>query len=340
MEKIILFGAGLVGQAALRFYGIKDVAFFADNNKCGTYVNGIRVITFENMREIHKYYKVIVSVGRELNDEVVQELSEAGIPFTLYSNERYKYKQATFNPFIRKFKDAYKGRKCFLIGNGPSLSVDDLERVQSKGYVTMACNLINKLYDKTDWRADFYFAGEPSILEINKDFILNTKCNAIFLRDLSEIQYYDGLNETVFPSDIYFFCIGFNESFSEDVSVMCNSAWSIMYPMIEFAVYMGFCEIYLIGVDNTQLSTVHSDDFLKVRTHFYEESVGELAIRREIIPESSKYSEEVLYEQRLNRHYQIAREYTETHGIKILNATRGGKLEVFDRVDIDSLLSE
>ena len=35
--------------------------------------------------------------------------------------------------------------------------------------------------------------------------------------------------------------------------------------------------------------------------------------------------------------YQKAKQYADAHGIKIYNATRGGKLEVFPRVDFDSL---
>ena len=35
--------------------------------------------------------------------------------------------------------------------------------------------------------------------------------------------------------------------------------------------------------------------------------------------------------------YQAAKQYAQTHGIKIKNATRGGKLNVFQRVDFDSL---
>ena len=35
--------------------------------------------------------------------------------------------------------------------------------------------------------------------------------------------------------------------------------------------------------------------------------------------------------------YKAARKYADAHGIKIYNATRGGKLEVFERVDFDSL---
>ncbi|MBQ4379398.1 MAG: hypothetical protein II821_09430 [Treponema sp.] len=32
-----------------------------------------------------------------------------------------------------------------------------------------------------------------------------------------------------------------------------------------------------------------------------------------------------------------AKRYADEHGVRILNATRGGKIEVFERVDFDSL---
>ena len=35
--------------------------------------------------------------------------------------------------------------------------------------------------------------------------------------------------------------------------------------------------------------------------------------------------------------YEAARKYADAHGIKIYNATRGGCLEAFPRVDFDSL---
>ena len=38
--------------------------------------------------------------------------------------------------------------------------------------------------------------------------------------------------------------------------------------------------------------------------------------------------------------YEAAEKYTESKGIKIYNATRGGMLEVFERVDLDSLFEE
>lgn len=35
--------------------------------------------------------------------------------------------------------------------------------------------------------------------------------------------------------------------------------------------------------------------------------------------------------------YRVAESYCTSHGIKIYNATRGGKLEIFNRVDFDRI---
>ena len=38
--------------------------------------------------------------------------------------------------------------------------------------------------------------------------------------------------------------------------------------------------------------------------------------------------------------YKCAKDYADSHGIKIYNATRGGELETFERVDLDEILSK
>ena len=38
--------------------------------------------------------------------------------------------------------------------------------------------------------------------------------------------------------------------------------------------------------------------------------------------------------------YKSAKKYADSHGIRIYNATRGGKLEVFERIDFDSLFEQ
>lgn len=88
---------------------------------------------------------------------------------------------------------------------------------------------------------------------------------------------------------------------------------------------MGFSEIYLIGMDNSYSVAVMSDGTVErkdMNDHFdksYKASMYPMSI--EII----------------NAAYSKALQYCKSHGIKVYNATRGGELEVFDRVNFMSL---
>lgn len=79
---------------------------------------------------------------------------------------------------------------------------------------------------------------------------------------------------------------------------------------------MGFKEIYLLGVDFTG-----ADEHGGKYNHFY----------------SEKELTSVSYTDQVKNSYEKAKKYADEHGIKIYNATRGGKLEIFPRVDFDSL---
>lgn len=54
MKQIILFGAGKNGLKALKKYGKENVAYFCDNNKSkqGTFVEDVKVISFEELQEL------------------------------------------------------------------------------------------------------------------------------------------------------------------------------------------------------------------------------------------------------------------------------------------------
>lgn len=62
MKKII-FGSGKMGMKALEQYGKENVAFFCDNSKAkwGTIIEGIGVISFDEMIRIHSDYEIIVT---------------------------------------------------------------------------------------------------------------------------------------------------------------------------------------------------------------------------------------------------------------------------------------
>ena len=63
---------------------------------------------------------------------------------------------------LKKLKNKYEGMRCFIIGNGPSLTIDDLELLEKEH--CFAFNRIYETYDKTKWRPEFYMVLDNDVL--------------------------------------------------------------------------------------------------------------------------------------------------------------------------------
>jgi len=111
-------------------------------------------------------------------------------------------------------------------------------------------------------------------------------------------------------------------------SVMNVSQFGIMAAM-----YMGCSPIYLLGLDHDWLShrgmDRHSYDGVAVDHPQAEQNLG-------------KYSYRVLMECQLKLWYgyESILRVANIAGIRIVNATRGGFLDVFEREDYDSLIED
>jgi hypothetical protein len=84
---------------------------------------------------------------------------------------------------------------------------------------------------------------------------------------------------------------------------------------------MGYNEIYLLGADCNYSSDPKNNYTEELRTKYT----------------NPCYKRE---EDNQMKAYFIAGEYANQHDIKIYNATRGGRLELFQRVDLDAILKE
>lgn len=215
---------------------------------------------------------------------------------------------------ISQFKNKYKGERCFVIGNGPSLTVNDLEKL--KGEKTFASHGIYYIYDKTDWRPTFYCAQDAKFIREKYDVIKNSCSESInFFGVVSYIDNYPKFaKESFLVNLIIEDFVDNGPKFSEDLSIGAYEGLTVTYLNIQLAVYMGFKEIYLLGVD-----------------HFYSGDENDHFSKRDICTnkpqtEKSTYS------------YRAANKYANENGIKIYNATRGGHLEEFERVNFDEII--
>lgn len=222
---------------------------------------------------------------------------------------------AYYSPMLDKFRNIHKGKRCFIVATGPSLLIDDLDILERNGEICFSMNIIHKAFDKTKWRPEYYAVSDIQYISENMDIIDSLNVSHKFVGD----QYPEFWN---FSHDARIIKYHFNASdccydFSPDASRGCYAGHTITYICMQIAVFMGFDEIYLLGVDcNYQKGSKNN--------YFIEEDEEDYMEHRE---------------DKMLMAYQSAREYADAHGIKIYNATRGGALEVFERVNFDELFN-
>lgn len=227
---------------------------------------------------------------------------------------------------IRPFKNRHKGQACVVIGNGPSLRMEDLTRLYQLKIPTFGCNRITLAFPKTDWRPTYYFMSDQKLIrQFDGDVPDVPEKNRFFPK-----RYRDIVPGGTFYNELEF-DYEKEGKFSLDAAKGIYPAGSVTTEMIQFAYYMGFSEIYLIGVDFSYAVTQQ----LGNRTYAYQ---GE---NNYFIPGYLKPGE-VADMPNVNANllgFHAAREAIEGQGRVIENATRGGKLEVFQRVDLDELFA-
>lgn len=234
---------------------------------------------------------------------------------------------------IKKYKNLYSGKRCFVIGNGPSLTGQDLDKLCNE--ITFAANRIYYMFDKTKWRPNFYCVQDTAVAkDMDEDLLIcSSAAEATFIR----MKSYKGIKKiynrikNVILIPIYISTSVKNTQFSDKADKYIYDGWTVTYMSIQMAAYMGFSEIYLLGVDfNYPLLRDIKGNVYKIdRTiaaHFYETA------------RDNKNRIDTMHTERNLAYYTIADQYGKNSGkFRIYNSTRGGKLEVFERVDFDSL---
>jgi hypothetical protein len=202
----------------------------------------------------------------------------------------------------------------------------DLELL--KGEITFSMNSIIKGFPRTDWRPTYYGIVDHFAYEEFQDFILNDKQLTPFISDqIIKRGYKTPSHSILFPYSDYKHRTLASEvkcstKFSTNIAALVYGGYSVTYALLQIAVYMGFKEIYLLGCD------CYYSPYPK-KWHFVE--------TQHVDPSAVDLSATTAAE-RMKYAYRVAKEYADKHHIRISNATRGGHLEVFDRVSIEEVL--
>lgn len=329
MRDVVYFGAGTDGERALSLYRATErVLWFADNaaDRHGTAFHGVPIRPPADLLS-GGYDYVRITSGATF--AIFQQLLELGIPAD-------RIKAPLLEPenlaFLAGLRDKHKGQRAFIVGNGPSLKVADLEKIHRHGDLSFAFNKIYLIYGESAYRPTYYMVDDFLVAQNNAAEIGALTGYPKLFPDVM-LRYIPKTPET------FVFSMTFQDGdspvshLSEDPRHLYSGA-TVTYSALQMALIMGCNPIYLIGLDFSFSEPpperrdgnrfTHGDE----RNHFH--------------PDYRKPGE-VWYRpaQRFAAlSFETARRHAEGRGLSIFNATRGGKLEVFPRVDLDSLFAK
>lgn len=235
---------------------------------------------------------------------------------------------------LGNFYNKYKGKRCVIIGNGPSLNKIDLGKIQSE--YTFG---VNSLYYKTldcGFMPTFFVVEDSSVMKENLSAIKSYRPQYKFFPTIYRKLHGEDHNVFFFKMNRGFYeksspnyCV---PRFSTDFSKIAYCGQSVTHINLQLAFFMGFSEVYLIGMDFSYVipeSHSRKGDVLVSDTddpnHFHKDYFGK----------GKSWKDPKL--DRVLMNYRMAKLAYESSGRKIYNATAGGKLEIFPRVNYDTV---
>jgi hypothetical protein len=214
----------------------------------------------------------------------------------------------------------HKGERCFILGNGPSLAKTDLKRLKNE--YTLGLNRIYLAFPEMGFETSYYLSVNDLVIEQCAEDILKLRMpRFVAWRAHRWLQPQDNL--------YFLYSTYTGPKFATDLGGRLWEGATVTYMALQTAFYLGFETVILIGVDhsfatqgkpNTTIVSQGDDP-----NHFNPGYFGK-GFRWQLPDLDTS-----------ERAYQIARQAFEADGRQVLDATIGGKLTVFPKVDYDSL---
>ena len=227
---------------------------------------------------------------------------------------------------LMSYRGRHCGERCFIVANGPSLLQTNLEFLKNE--VTFGMNRIYLSFGSFTFRPTYYVAVNELILEQFSNEISGLKMpkflnwNRRDLFDLSDptISF---LKSKLVIRDV----------FQPDISLPLVIGATVTFVSLQLAYFMGFTTVILVGLDHryedkgtpskTERRTSESD-----RSHFHPQ----------YFPKGVKWQLPDLLRSEVD--FALAREAFEADDREIIDATIGGKCQVFEKADYLSLLKK
>lgn len=244
-----------------------------------------------------------------------------------------------YKAILKSWRNKYKGRRCFVIGNGPSLNRMDLSPLKNE--ITIGCNAIYKNFAQWGWHTNYLLFEDIEQTELRRKDIPFVK-GPVKLLGLHN-AYAIKPDENTFFMNVRNLDAAFMDEqfprFSEDFGHIVHLASTVTYIGLQLAWHLGCDPVYLIGVDHNYGElprfyppckiTITEDNYDLIRGIHVQDDYYKIGDAIGVPP--------VDY---MEAGYRKAREAFEADGRKVLNAGLDSKLDVFERAAFLSLFAK
>ncbi|CAH2029929.1 glycosyltransferase [Trichlorobacter ammonificans] len=183
---------------------------------------------------------------------------------------------------LEALRNRYRGKRCFILGNGPSLNKIDLSKLKDE--ITFGMDEIYLTFSTIGFFPTFYVCIDHALMQLLHADIV--KIPSTKFHDISQFN-----PNSISPTTIFLEKNLSGEKFFTDLRKGYNPGASTAFVVMQLAFHMGFSQIFLVGFDHDIPDTTIEDSF------------------------------------------QLAKGICEWEGRIIIDATFGGKLTVFPKIE-------
>lgn len=256
-----------------------------------------------------------------LGDSGAREIAKRKTEAEAFARNRFTRLGRSNYAYLSSLRDSHKGQRCVIIGNGPSLNETDMGLLRDE--TTFGLNRIYLMFGRLGFETTYHAVVNRHVVEQSTDDFLKLSAplfttfpNANSFGDTPGVGY---LNKLIGPR------------FSTDIRQGIWEGATVTFVAMQIAYFMGFKDVVLVGVDHNFVS--------KGPAHTLVESAG--ADPNHFDPNyfGKGYKWQLPDLETSEIAYKLARDAFAKRGGRVVDATVGGKLAVFEKLDLAVALS-